>query len=105
MALYDALTVLADQQEMPGPEYYLLGQVAAVSVGIVKGKVVCDLDYAHDSTAEVDMNIVKRGEDYIEIQGTGEAGTFSRDKLDELLESADTGIAEIYRVQKQCLGL
>ncbi|MCG8616291.1 MAG: ribonuclease PH, partial [Desulfobacterales bacterium] len=51
VALYDALTKLAKQQGQKGPEYYLVGQVAAVSVGIVDGRVVCDLDYKNDSSA------------------------------------------------------
>jgi ribonuclease PH len=99
VALYDALTVLAERHGRDGPEYYLLGQVAAVSVGVVDGEVVCDLDYAHDSRAEVDMNLVKRDAEIVEIQGTGERDTFSRDSLLELLDSADQGIATIFAAQ------
>lgn len=104
VALYDALRVLAEQQGQSGPEHYLLGQVAAVSVGIVKGEVICDLDYAHDSIAEVDMNVVKRDDALVEVQGTGEDGVFSRDQLNELLDSADQGIAQIQAVQREAVG-
>jgi len=105
VALYDALNKLAMQQGHDGPEYYLVGQVAAVSVGIVDGRVVCDMDYNHDSSACVDMNVVKCGESLVEVQGTGENGTFSRDELNQLLDAADQGIEEIYEVQKKSLGI
>jgi len=105
VALYDALRVVAEKQEKPGPEYYLLGQVAAVSVGVVKGEIVCDLDYANDSTAEVDMNVVMRGDQLVEVQGTGEQGVFSRDQLTALIDSAEAGIAGIQQSQCQALGI
>lgn len=103
VALYDALRVVAAEQGKPGPEYYLLGQVAAVSVGIVNGEVICDLDYINDSSAEVDMNVVMRDDALVEVQGTGEQGVFSRDQLDALLSSAEAGIAEIQQVQRAAL--
>ena len=103
VALYDALRLHAVEQGVEGPEYYLAGQVAAVSVGIVGGKIVCDLDYAHDSQAEVDMNVVKRGDDLVEVQGTGEKGTFSRKDLTSLLDAADEGIAKIFHAQREVL--
>jgi ribonuclease PH len=103
VALYDALRVVAEQQEKPGPEHYLLGQVAAVSVGIVNGEVVCDLDYVNDSSAEVDMNVVMRDDALVEVQGTGEQGVFSRDQLNALMDSAAAGIAEIQKVQRAAL--
>jgi len=103
VALYDALRVVAKEQDKPGPEYYLLGQVAAVSVGIVNGEVICDLDYINDSSAEVDMNVVMRDDALVEVQGTGEQGVFSRDQLDALLSSAEAGIAEIQKVQLAAL--
>ena len=105
VALYDALTKLAKQQGQDGPEYYLEGQVAAVSVGIVGDRVVCDLDYDHDSRACVDMNVVKCGENLVEVQGTGEQGTFSREELNQLLDAADQGIEEIYKIQRESLGI
>jgi len=103
VALYDALRVLSEQQGTSGPEYYLNDPVAAVSVGVVDGRVVCDLDYAHDSNADVDMNVVMRGSSYVEIQGTGEQGVFGRPQLLEMLESAEEGIRAIYAAQKAAL--
>ena len=103
VALYDALRVLAKQQEMAGPEYYLQGQLAAVSVGVVDEQVICDLDYAHDSQAEVDMNVVKLGDELVEVQGTAEKATFDRSRLNELLDAADAGIEEIFASQRRAL--
>jgi len=78
--------------------------VAAVSVGIVGGKVALDLDYVEDSSAEVDMNIVmnERGE-LIEIQGTAEDGTFTEEDLGRMLKVARKGIREIVKDQKKGL--
>lgn len=103
VALYDALRQLARQQQKPGPEVYLLGQVAAVSVGIVQGALVCDLDYAHDSIAAVDMNVVMRDDALVEVQGTGEEGVFSRQDLQGLLDAAEAGIRDIQQVQRKAL--
>ena len=105
VALYDALRVLAEENLTGGPEYYLRGQVAAVSVGKVDGEIICDLDYAHDSRAEVDMNVVKRDDDLVEVQGTGEEGVFSRAELNSLLDAADEGIACIMQKQRKALGI
>jgi ribonuclease PH len=105
VALYDALRKVAEEQEQSGPEYYLLGQVAAVSVGVVAGDIVCDLDYAHDSTADVDMNVVMRDDALVEVQGTGEQGVFSREQLNQLVDSAEIGIATIQNAQKAALGI
>ena len=103
VALYDALRKVAEMQGQSGPEYYLAGQLAAVSVGIVKGQIVCDLDYEHDSQAEVDMNVVMRDDALVEVQGTGEDGVFSRAQLNELLDSAETGIKTIQETQLAAL--
>ena len=105
VALYDALRKIAEEQEQSGPEYYLLGQVAAVSVGVVAGDIVCDLDYAHDSTADVDMNVVMRDDALVEVQGTGEQGVFSREQLNQLVDSAEIGIAMIQKAQNAALGI
>ncbi len=105
VAVYDALECLAKTQHRLGAKHYLFGQVAAVSVGIVDGEVICDLDYAHDSRAEVDMNVVMRGDQFVEVQGTGEAGVFSRAQLDSLLDAAGEGIASIQAAQRSALGL
>ena len=105
VALYDALHFHARERKQPGPQAYLLGQVAAVSVGVVGGQVICDLDYANDSKAEVDMNVVMRGSDFVEVQGTGEQGVFDRAKLDALLASAQQGCQELMAAQRAALGI
>jgi ribonuclease PH len=105
VALYDALTMLANQQGKAGPQHYLLGQVAAISVGIVSGQVEVDLDYVKDSKADVDMNVVMRGSDFIEVQGTGEHGVFARAQLDALLNAADGAVAQIQVAQRAALGI
>jgi ribonuclease PH len=82
----------------------LHGQVAAVSVGIVGGVPVLDLDYAEDSQAETDMNVVmNNGGAFIEIQGTAEGHAFRRHELDALLNLAASGIGELLSLQAQVL--
>jgi len=103
VALVDALRQVAEKQGKAGPEVYLKGQLAAVSVGVVKGEIVCDLDYEHDSKADVDMNVVALGTDLVEVQGTGEGGVFNRAQLDQLLDSAAEGIATIQAAQAAAL--
>lgn len=80
--------------------------VAAVSVGVINGEVCLDLCYEEDSKAEVDMNVIMtdKGE-FVEIQGTGENGTFSEGKLNELLKTAHLGINQLIELQKNALGL
>jgi ribonuclease PH len=83
----------------------LTDSIAAVSAGIVKGEPVVDLDYIEDSKAEVDMNVVRLGKGgLVEVQGTGENGTFSRAQLASLLDLAEGGIDELGRLQRQALG-
>jgi ribonuclease PH len=78
--------------------------VAAISVGIVGGAAVLDLDYAEDSTAEVDMNVVMTGQgQYVEVQGTAEQVAFGRRQLDDLLELAGAGIARLVDLQRRAL--
>lgn len=80
------------------------GQVAAVSVGVFNDQVVLDLDYAEDSTAETDMNVVMNdGGGFIELQGTAEGHAFRRDELDRMLELADTGIRRLMEFQLEAL--
>jgi ribonuclease PH len=82
----------------------LLGKVASVSVGIVEGKPVLDLDYAEDSTAETDMNVVMNDSGrFIEVQGTAEGRAFARAELDAMLEMAETGIRRLFAIQEQAL--
>jgi ribonuclease PH len=78
--------------------------VAAVSVGIVDGKVVLDLNAEEDSHAEVDMNFVMTGSGkFVEVQGTAERIPFSKAKLDRMLEVAQKGIRELLQMQKSVL--
>ncbi len=80
------------------------GQVAAISVGICSGVPVIDLDYAEDSSAETDMNVVmNNGGAFIEIQGTAEGHAFRRHELDALLNLAATGLGELFAHQAQAL--
>ena len=82
----------------------LTGSVAAVSVGIVEGAALLDLDYSEDSTAEVDMNVVMTGaRALVEVQATAERTPFTRARLDELLELAAAGIDEIAAVQEEAV--
>ena len=86
------------------PANPLHGQVAAVSVGIVGGVAVLDLDYSEDSQAETDMNVVmNNGGAFVEIQGTAEGHAFRRHELDALLNLAAAGIGELFALQAQAL--
>jgi ribonuclease PH len=79
-------------------------RVAAVSVGIVDGEPRLDLDYEEDVRADVDMNVVMSSEGrFVEVQGTGEHGTFGREQLDRLLDLAVAGIRELDRLQREAL--
>jgi ribonuclease PH len=79
--------------------------VSAVSVGVVEGKLLLDLDYAEDSGAEVDMNVVMTGKGlFIEVQGTAEHKPFDRDRLNAMTELAAAGIHELTRRQREILG-
>ena len=79
----------------------LAGSVAAVSVGIVDGEPLLDLEYTEDSTAEADMNVVMTGDGrLVEVQATAEGVPFTREELDELLDLASGGIASIARAQE-----
>jgi ribonuclease PH len=79
-------------------------RVAAVSVGVIDGEPRLDLDYAEDVRAEVDMNVVMTSEGkYVEVQGTGEHGTFDRSALDRLLELADGGVSTLLSAQEDAL--
>jgi ribonuclease PH len=82
----------------------LHGQVAAISVGIVAGVPVLDLDYAEDSQAETDMNVVmNNGGAFVEIQGTAEGHAFRRHELDAMLNLAASGIGQLFGLQAQAL--
>jgi len=79
-------------------------RVAAISVGVVAGEPRLDLEYVEDVSAEVDMNVVMSTEGrFVEVQGTGEHGTFDRRALDALLDLATEGVAELHRLQDEAL--
>ena len=82
----------------------ILNPVAAISVGIVGGVPVLDLDYAQDSSCDTDMNVVMTGAGhYVEVQGTAEGAAFSRAEMDRLLQLAEKGIGELIALQNQSL--
>jgi ribonuclease PH len=82
----------------------LTGSVAAVSVGVVDGQALLDLDYSEDSNAEVDLNVVMTGEgNFVEVQATAERVPFDRERLDELLELAASGIDELAMHQQEAI--
>ena len=102
VALADACAWLAERTGGPSP----FGQlVAAVSVGVVDGEERLDLAYLEDRDAGVDANVVMLDPArFVEVQGTGEHGTFSRAQLGTLLDLAERGIAELFAAQRQALG-
>ncbi|MBL8825852.1 MAG: ribonuclease PH [Planctomycetaceae bacterium] len=103
IALVDALATLADRLDPAQP--VLRDSIAAISVGIVDGRPVLDLDYVEDVDASVDMNVVMTGQGrFVEVQGTGEEATFTEDELQALLKLAKGGIMQLFAVQKQTLG-
>lgn len=78
--------------------------VGAISVGIVQGEEMLDLNYAEDSTAYVDANVVMTGKGkFVEVQGTAEGQPFSKSALDKLIKLAEDGIGEIFKIQKKIL--
>jgi ribonuclease PH len=102
VALADACARLVAQKGIINPIH---GQIAAVSVGIVAGQPVLDLDYVEDSTAETDMNVVMNsGGGFIEVQGTAEGHAMKRDELDALLALATQGTATLFELQRAALG-
>jgi ribonuclease PH len=103
VALRLALQKLVDAGELETMP--LTGSVAAISVGVVDGRSLCDLDYSEDSTAEVDANVVMTGEGgLVEVQATAERTPLSRASLDELLELAEMGISRLRQVQERVVG-
>jgi ribonuclease PH len=93
-----ALARAARRMAFPPP----MAQVGAVSVGIVEGEPRLDLDYEEDSSAEVDMNVVMRGDGrLVEVQATAERNAFDRDQLDALMDLAGAGIEQITAVQRE----
>jgi ribonuclease PH len=102
VALAEACEKLVQRRAIPASPIH--GQIAAISVGICNGVPVLDLDYAEDSNAETDMNVVmNNGGAFVEIQGTAEGHAFRRHELDALLNLAATGLGELFALQAQTL--
>ena len=104
VALYDLLLEMDRARVLRS--WPLKTQLAAVSVGVVKGEPVCDLDYEEDSGADVDMNLVLTGDgEFIEVQGTAEGAPFGRATLERMLELGEAGVRQIFAAQKAVLGI
>jgi ribonuclease PH len=102
LALHDALVTWREAGKIR--ELPLVEHVAAVSVGLVDGVAMLDLDYSEDSVAEVDMNVVMDGRGrFVEVQGTAERTPFDRARLDGLLTLAEAGVAELVAIQRAAI--
>ena len=100
VALADAIDTLVTAGRLGASA--IIHTVAAVSVGVHHGRALLDLSYEEDATADVDMNVVMNDTgDFIEVQGTGEGATFSRDQLNTMLTLAGTGIDTLIDIQRQ----
>ncbi|MBN2557708.1 MAG: ribonuclease PH [Clostridia bacterium] len=103
IALYDACLHLLRSGLLQ--EFPINCMVAAVSVGLLDGKVITDLCYSQDSAADVDMNVVMTSKnEYVEVQGTGEKNTFNDIQLKALLATASSAIRRLHKIQRKCLG-
>jgi len=103
VALVDAIDTLLQRGKLKRNPIH--GQVAAVSVGMLGATPVLDLDYAEDSTADTDLNVVMNdGGGFIEVQGTAEGHAFHRSEFDAMLDLATDGIARLVDLQNQALG-
>ncbi len=102
VALHDAIDKLLSKQLIETSP--ILDHIAAISVGIIKGEPLLDLDYIEDSSCDTDMNIVMTGSmGMVEVQGTAEGATFSRQEFDALLDLAQLGIQTLIKKQKAAL--
>jgi ribonuclease PH len=103
IAIVDAFDWMVETGKIPATP--VKRRVAAISVGVIDGETRLDLDYAEDVRADVDMNVVMSSTgEFVEVQGTGEHGTFDRPQLNGLIELAIEGIAELDRQQRAALG-
>lgn len=102
VALHDAITALLNNGQLQ--QSPIIQPVASVSVGIFQGSPVLDLDYAEDSSAETDMNVVMdQSGGFIEVQGTAEGVAYSRNEMNAMLDLAESGIRQIFALQTQAL--
>ncbi|CAM3430755.1 ribonuclease PH [Marinicrinis lubricantis] len=103
VAMTMAVDKLAQQHNLS--KFPITDYLASVSVGVVQGEPVLDLNYAEDSNAKVDMNVVMTGEGaFVEVQGTGEEAPFTKQEMEALLQLAESGIQELIGKQKAILG-
>lgn len=104
VALVDAIEDARAKKLISARAQPLTGSVAAISVGVVKGRPVLDLDYPEDSTADTDMNVVMTGDGrFVEVQGTAETEPFDRELLGLLLDLATKGCADLTLIQQAAL--
>ena len=104
VALHDAVQKLLNQQLIKTTP--ILDHIAAISVGVYQGVPILDLDYQEDSSCDTDMNVVMTGDrGLVEVQGTAEGLTFSRQELDAMLDMAQRGIQELITLQKETLAV
>ena len=104
VALVDAINVLKQDKNGAMKGNPLKHEIAAVSVGIYEGEPVLDLDYAEDSKAETDMNVIMTGNGgFIEVQGTAEGAPYTQDELNKMLDLAQKGIKELAEMQRKAL--
>ncbi len=108
LALLDALRsehAVGGVMPMPTPRSIVRGAVAAVSVGLLEGAALLDLDYREDKDADVDLNLVMTGAgELIEVQAGGEEATFRRDQLDDLVNLGTAGVTRIMQLQREAMG-
>src|SRR5262249_14483061 len=103
-AVCGAYVALARALDRFGLSKAITGSVAAVSVGVVDGEPLLDLEYVEDSNADVDLNVVMTGDGlFVEVQATAEREAFDRARLDELLDRAAGGIEELAQVQRAAI--
>jgi ribonuclease PH len=103
VALHDLFKHMEQKRVLRG--WPLVSQLAAVSVGVIASEVLVDLNYAEDSKAETDMNLVMTGEGkFIEVQGSAEGAPFSREHLDTMLAHGSSAITQLFELQRAALG-
>ncbi len=103
LAMCDALNLLVERQDIPCLP--IIDFLAATSVGLKDGVALLDLNYEEDAATDVDMNVVMTGAGrLVEVQGTGEEATFSREELNALLDLASSGIDQLISLQREALG-
>ena len=104
VALADAISWGKQHTALPAAAQVLTDSVSAISVGIVDGRPLLDLEYREDVEAETDMNVVVTGSgSFIEVQGTAEGEPFDRALMDQLLDLGQSGCAELTRLQQEAL--